>query len=322
MARRHISKGWVAALAVSALLLASLAGTLSSAETGGQARYAVVYAGENGTISVAFAVPGDDFSGMIVPDKGYCVPDTVTVTVGGSVLKQFSYESPSGILKIAAEKIKGEVRIKGDCPPKTMKITLIPYASSGSASFTAAYGTGNLAGYVSPSLESSSFKGYWSGPKGTGVQVIGCDGMLKPNAEGYSGGGKWICERACTLYAKWEQIGPGVTYHGNGGHFRGGSETMKGDCHLRFDKTPNYDCYRFLGWAEERDAKVPKFVQGQTAYLGEGTELYAVWEYDGTAPTDSREDVYVDVFLPIMVLLVIAAAVVAVAIRRYPESDA
>ena len=54
---------------------------------------------------------GENLSLTLVPDAGYALPSTITVKVGGTVLGEYTYNSSNGYLRIASDKITGDIEI-------------------------------------------------------------------------------------------------------------------------------------------------------------------------------------------------------------------
>ncbi|MCC8029725.1 MAG: immunoglobulin domain-containing protein [Lachnospiraceae bacterium] len=64
--------------------------------------------------SAATAVEAEEYSATLVADDGYTLPDTVTVTVGGTELtadEDYSYDAESGLLTISADAVTGTIAI-------------------------------------------------------------------------------------------------------------------------------------------------------------------------------------------------------------------
>ncbi len=170
-------------------------------------------------------------------------------------------------------------------PPAKYIVTLVPYASDGSTSFTATKGSSLLEGYTAPSKAGSRFLGYWTEPSGTGMLVITVAGGYASEVPGIVAGGKWIGHSGYTFYAKWSSGGAvsvkTITYHGNGGFFPSGYDTMSGDSTVRFDTLPSRDGYRFMGWAHDNSKATPDYTKDSpTVTVDADTDLYAVWSYD------------------------------------------
>ena len=54
---------------------------------------------------------GEDLVLTLVPDAGYALPSTITVKVGGTELGGYTYHSSNGYLRIASDKITGDIEI-------------------------------------------------------------------------------------------------------------------------------------------------------------------------------------------------------------------
>lgn len=79
---------------------------------------------------------------------------------------------------------------------------------------------------------------------------------------------------------KWKlEIKTTVSYDANGGLNAPKSTTAEnGDSHKISSKTPDRIGYKFLGWAESKNAKKATFLSGSLLSTDENTTLYAVWK--------------------------------------------
>lgn len=87
-----------------------------------------------------------------------------------------------------------------------------------------------------------------------------------------------------------------VTLNSNGGTFtEGGAEktyTDTGRVKMRFNDTPVKDGYYFLGWAETKDAKTPKYHSGTTSIFTKDTTLYAIWGEKMTVALKTGKNIF------------------------------
>lgn len=68
---------------------------------------------------------GDSLEGKIVPEDGYLLPDSITVTVNGKALSSgsFSYNSETGAFSVQADKINGNIVLGGQAKTIQHKLT-------------------------------------------------------------------------------------------------------------------------------------------------------------------------------------------------------
>ncbi len=230
------------------------------------------------------ANPGKDYTAIITPTTGYWLPDSITVTVGGSAISQgsgYSYDKSTGIIKINGSAITGDIRITADGAP--MKITFTFEKNSGtggSHDVTATYDA-PWPKIDPPTREGYTFQGYYDRSGGQGTQIYSATGQGTGNCTKTAPG---------TLYAHWTPIHYTVTYNANKPSGASGTieGTTTGSSHT-YDtpsalKTGGFTLkgWTFQGWSRTQTGGVDFTGGAQVSTLvsaeGGSIELYAVWK--------------------------------------------
>ncbi|MCD8017975.1 MAG: hypothetical protein LUE97_09325, partial [Oscillospiraceae bacterium] len=98
--------------------------------------------------SATTATEGVDYSATLVADDGYTLPDTVTVTVGGTELtadEDYSYDAETGVLTVYAEAVTGTIAVTASGVEETgddaeeLQITSQPEDYTGTVGSTAVF---------------------------------------------------------------------------------------------------------------------------------------------------------------------------------------
>ena len=103
----------------------------------------------------------------IIPMEGHFLPETVTMTMGGSGFTDFTYSKDDGTITIAENVIEGDLTVTADCPLWTPTVTFD--ANGGNPTgMTEVTGTeGKIAGFPdNPTMDGYLFAGWYTSASG------------------------------------------------------------------------------------------------------------------------------------------------------------
>ena len=234
-----------------------------------------------------------DYSATLTAATGYDLPTSVSVEVGGSVIKS-GYTYSNGTIKIDGKSIKGDIVITADGVAKKSTVTLDQQGGSGgTTSVTATYKSEMPAIEKLPTRKGYTFLGYFSSAGNTGKQYYNANGESMTTCDFYV---------ANTLYAHWQVNTYTIEYMpnkpSNASHNVTGSTASSTHTYDQ-SKALTKNGFKLHGWT----FKGWKFA-GNSYKDGEevvnlaekGTiQLYAVWEqnfyriqYDKNTPENAK----------------------------------
>lgn len=231
------------------------------------------------------AVYGTNYTATLTADTGYSLPQSVTVSVGGSVTGSgYTYNSVDGSLTLNGDIITGDILITAAGVPKQYTVTFDKAGGSGGVdSATATYDSA-LPQVTAPTRTGYTFGGYYTAQNGGGTQYYG--------ANGESVAEKYTVDGGLTLYAQWTANKYTVNYNANkpagaSSEVFGSTVSSSHTYNIAGALTTNaftLTGWTFKGWAAESGGSVlyadGGTVVNLTAEADGAVTLYAVWEAD------------------------------------------
>ena len=138
------------------------------------------------------------------PSEHYSRAASVTVTMGGEPFNDFSYNSSTGVVTIAAGKVAGNLVITAVHTPEQYTLTLDKGTGSTDGTATVDYNATELTSCTHATWTNYHLTGYFTASS-EGIKVLNADGSFAATTvTGYITDGKWTKASDDTLYAQWE----------------------------------------------------------------------------------------------------------------------
>ncbi len=226
-----------------------------------------------------------NYSAALSTVRGYNLPNSITVKVGGSTLAQgsdYTYNSGTGAITITGSKITDDIVINASGVAKKIDVTLNPQSGFGGTDKVTATFDSAMPGVVVPTRTGYTFDGYYTQADGEGVRYYDAKGQSVKSCDFVD---------ALTLYAHWVAHTYTITFNKN--KPGNASEDVQG---TMSDVPRTYDDgskalpkngftltgWTFLGWATNAlggsvTYDNEKAVQNLTDRDGDTFTLYAVW---------------------------------------------
>lgn len=229
------------------------------------------------------ATYNSNYTATLSPSRGYDLPQTITVTAGGSALSSgsdYNYDSRTGNVTIYGSVIKNDLRIEAAGVAKQIGVTFDKQLGSGGVESVTATFDSAMPSVSVPSRIGYTFAGYYT--QSGDVQYYDASGRSTRNCDFVD---------AITLYARW--IANKYTINFDANAPKNASSSVQGNTASSartYDEgelpLPNNGFalrgWTFTGWATRADGGVVytnrQAVQNLSAASGGTFTLYAVWQ--------------------------------------------
>lgn len=240
---------------------------------------------------------GTDYSATLRAAKGYDLPASVEIKVGGVSIASngYTYDSVSGKITIYGSYIKGDISIKAVGIAKESTVTFDKQNGSGGTDNIMAVYDSPMPDITAPLRTGYTFDGYYTQSSGNGTKYYNESGKGLINCD---------FDMPLTLYAHWIANRYTIEFDGNkpdnaSGNVTGNTSAMERTYDDGEISLPSNDFaltgWTFQGWATSASGGVEysdgQSVENLTADNGATVTLYAVWKantytvnYDANKP--------------------------------------